>query len=330
MSAAGRWAGRLRRAGGVALAPLRRSRVTLERPIFVWGPGRCGSHLLYDVLSLHPGVVTPTAPERMKKGLWGWMHHGDDTPAALRGRPAPVEGIHGIWGAAGLPERFYGPLGQDALDGIDLDRVRRAYRRLDLAWRWERFAPRRVLDKSIPYLMMLEVLDVAFPDAYHVFLVREPRAIVNSILRLMRQSQVETAGREYGEGIWGHMYPAGWEAHRDEGAVAKHCWQVAALVEQGLVWQERLGARCARVRYEALAADPRGTAGRLFTFAGLGDPGDALAAVPERLPDHAPRWPRPDEPVGERYGRDLFFRDDERNAFERLEPVRRTLGYADA
>ena len=80
-----------RRVRRVAESVLQRSRVTLSRPVFIWGAPRSGTHLLYDLLSLHPDVACPRAWDRRKKGIWGGMHWGDDTPAALRDRPAPYE-----------------------------------------------------------------------------------------------------------------------------------------------------------------------------------------------------------------------------------------------
>src|SRR5688572_4829778 len=65
----------------------------LDRPIFLWGAGRTGSYLLYDLLSLHPDVVCTRGKAREAKGLYGTAHHGpSDHGDMLRNPFPPLEG----------------------------------------------------------------------------------------------------------------------------------------------------------------------------------------------------------------------------------------------
>ena len=67
--------------------------ITFEKPVFIWGVGRSGTHLIYDILSLHPSMNCLKVESRWKKGLWGAMNWGDSTTEQLKGYRIPVEGI---------------------------------------------------------------------------------------------------------------------------------------------------------------------------------------------------------------------------------------------
>ena len=77
--------------------------MTLEKPVFIWGAGKSGTHLLYDLLSLHPSLACFKVSGRRNKGLWGDLHWGDSTPEQLKGKPVPQEGGVHFWGQAGVP-----------------------------------------------------------------------------------------------------------------------------------------------------------------------------------------------------------------------------------
>jgi hypothetical protein len=94
-----------------------------------------------------------------------------------------------MWGGIGLPwdrvpvwvhDRVLTV--NDAVN-IDLQKVRKRYSRLFATWFWESFRILRVLDKSPNYILMTEIIDQAFPDALHVFAMRDAEAILDSIVR---------------------------------------------------------------------------------------------------------------------------------------------------
>jgi len=297
----------------------------LDRPVFIWGVPRSGTHLLYDVLSLHPSLACPTTPQRAKKGLWGNMHWGEDTPPALRGRPAPHEGFDRFWLGAGIQYDSIGLFERSRLDPSLGARIRTRYADLRRGWAGSGTARYRVLDKCPTYLLMLDAIDAVFPDSLHVFLIRDPRAVLNSLLRVYRfpergRGQIDELGFTTG-------VPPGHEAHRGESVVARLSWQIGALHALGDAHGARWPGRVFRVHYESLLADAHGTVEALFRDLGLTIWPSLRELVPRTFRGYDPPWPRPGEPTAVPFGKERCWEDGEVGQLEPVETLARALGY---
>lgn len=269
------------------------SYVTIEKPIFIWGIGRSGTHLLYDIMSLHPDLCFMKANHRWKKGLWGDMHYGDTTPEGLSGFPIPIEGMQSIWESAGVIPKFYGILKKGDSRYINKRVVVSNYMKLATQWKWKKRGKKyRILDKTPTYIMMVEVIDEIFPDSYHIFCIRDPRAVVNSILRMMRFSAKETSGKEYADGFFAHIYPDGFERYIKKPLVETLCWQVEQMLKIGFRYRLLLGQRLIPFRYEELLTNVRNAISYLYNKVELASFEEIYELIPSSLPDYSPKWPK--------------------------------------
>lgn len=308
---------------------LKRGVVSLEKPVFIWGTGRSGTHLLLDILSLHPSLMCPLmAGNRWKKGLWGDMHWGDTTPEPLKGHRIPYEGFQRLWLDAGLAFDAIGLLHRDCLSPDLAERVRDRFRDLHRVWLWKPAPSYRALDKTPVYILMVDVIDALFPDAYHVFCIRDPRAVLNSLLRVGRYQERSDKGRGRIDeiGFWS-VVPPGYEKHRHEPLVKRLSWQVKALYELGFGHRDLLGDRLVPFHYERLLDDAHESVSELFDRLEL-PPWPAIReAIPARFPDYSPPWPRDGRPPEEPFGKRRCYKDDEIEQLSEIEDLAVRIGY---
>lgn len=241
---------------------MKASRVTLERPVFIWGNGQSGTYLLYDLLALSEAFAYPSVTGWRKKGIAHLLS------------TKPVEGEPTMWGGVGLPwdrlpvwmhDRV---LTADEASTIDLKKVRRRYARLFATWFWQPQPILRVLDKSPNYLMMTEVIDQAFPDALHVFAMRDPESILDSIVRRFEDPKYRVEENWTGPvtGWYGNILLPGHEQRRTWPVNDRHRWQIEQVLEIGHKAAERIGSRCIRTRHEDLLANPKAALTRICNF----------------------------------------------------------------
>ena len=152
-----------------------RFHATLDRPIFIVGPGRSGTTLLRSLLSAHSRVsVTPETQFMARAERWG-----------LRG--AGLQCLDDFWDEYTGWERF--------LDlGVDPERCRELiaaqgkptfetiFRSLLIAYA-EKVGKPRVGEKSPGHVQFLSELLRWFPDAQVIVTLRDPRAVVASQLK---------------------------------------------------------------------------------------------------------------------------------------------------
>lgn len=302
---------------------LTKTAITLEKPLFIWGTGRCGTYLLFDILSLHPDLCCSRTTQRWKKGLWGDLHYEDSTPEALRNFLPPIEGTLLIWSPAGAPDVLKGCVQRND-PRINATKVIRNYRNLK---RQSIFAPPRekksILDKSPYYTMMVDFIDNLFPDSYHVFCIRDPRVVVNSMLRMMRETAPQTSGKEYADGFWGKLYPNGYKSYLQSPLVETLCWQIEQLLEMGIGYRFFLGSRLIAVRYEDLVEDVKGVSSHIFKRAQLPEP-EIYHMIPGSFKNYVPDWPANDD---FKPGNGIYFTQEEKRHLDALSGIAVKLGY---
>jgi omega-hydroxy-beta-dihydromenaquinone-9 sulfotransferase len=264
----------------VAVQPLEEAssfeRGTGLEPVFLVGPARSGTSLIYKSLCLHPDVayisnwvarfpdsprlafLNRAAPRFSSTRRRAWF--GTDSNAYVYGRkrglgerlfPTPVEG-EPVYAACGI-----GPL--DIGDG-DTSRqqgsLRRSVEKIQASARARVFVNKRIANNR-----RIGLLDSAFPGARFVSLVRDGRAVARSL------SEVDW---------WEHCYlpwyggsPAQWAAEgRDPWEACARNWvEDVRSMDQGLL--QVAPARLLRLTYESFIADPQGSLGRIAAFVGL-------------------------------------------------------------
>jgi hypothetical protein len=205
---------------------------------------------------------------------------------------------HALW------ETFHGPWDagweSNALGAEDVSGRERRY----LAWAIGALAkPRdeqRFVDKTPRNALRLPYLDALFPDATFVFVHRDGRAVVSSLLVAWRGRQ--TAAYTLPEPItidgrpldrWHFVLPPGWrdlDGRRLEDVCAL---QYVTCTEAIADFRDRLGpARAVDLRYEDLLADPVEQMRRVHDALrlGFGDVEEARARAEVRTPSGPEKW----------------------------------------
>lgn len=138
-----------------------------------------------------------------------------------------------------------------------------------------------------------------FPDALFVFLQREPRANLSSMMETWRAKGWVTYRQLPGwPGPWSLLLPPGYERLQSKPLeeVVAFQWRVAnetILDDLGSVPRDRWTT----VRYESLVADPRAEVAKLLDFAGLAMDSrlEDYLALPLPLSKHTQTKPDPDK-----------------------------------
>lgn len=213
----------------VFLSPLLPPRAMPERPIFIVGCPRSGTSILYQLLRRLPQT------------------------SSLGG-----EG-HALW------ETFHHPRAKDwssnALGADDVGSVERRY----ISWGIRLLAGRgRFVDKTPRNVLRLPYLDALFPDARYLFLFRDGRALVSSLIvgwrRRPEPSYILPSAfsvQGVADRYWHFLLPPGWrelDGHPVEDVCAL---QYTASLEAMLSFHDGLDpSRFVDLRYEDLVADP--------------------------------------------------------------------------
>jgi hypothetical protein len=253
-----------------------------ERPIFVIGTGRCGSTIVFEALTQHeelawfssyddrfPLIAAASAAARIYDlGIFRRLPRGEK-PQFKQGRtrlnkllPKPSECYRKWEEMCGRKFR------DDYLIGVhasseERGRVRRAVEAAARLQGKGRFAAKLTGPPRIHYLLSI------FPDAQFVHVVRDGRAVVNSLLN----TDFWRASGALRRPKWNNGLPAGWRAEwsrwgRSSAALAAIQYRTILQV----VDQERtlLGpGQFIEIRYEDFVEDARAVIHAVQEFAGL-------------------------------------------------------------
>ena len=244
----------------------------VRKPIFMWGCGRTGSYLLYDLLSLHRDLIMCRQSTRLSKGLYGSHHHGGGEYDHLLANPfPPIEGASRL-----LLSRFPQIQKTGRWEGIGATEIRKWYQ-LMAAYSVGR---RRLIDKAPKYTFLVDLLEGVFPDAQHVHCLRDPRAVAAGYIRRMAEPDACDE-----EGFWSWR-PTGWQDIRGRSLEDRATWLVIKTIRQGLENHAKLGERCIEARYETIIAQPRQELERVLSFLGLTPDLRLLDDLPKSFPNY--------------------------------------------
>lgn len=219
-----------------------------DRPVFILAPPRSGSTLLFETL-LH------------SEELWSLGDEGHtiiEKHEELRPRPFTLDSNRLVARhcTASLSRTILHDFRQQIRDrdGRAIpDSSVKAIRLLEKT-------PKNIL--RIPFLLQL------FPDARFIYLVRDARDNISSIMDGWLSGRFATYGdKQTRHGPWSFLVPPGWHKHADKTLAAIAAFQWAACHEQAM--KDLLGVapqrRCA-VNYAELVAEPETVVERLCQF----------------------------------------------------------------
>lgn len=223
------------RSVGVGAIPMRRE-TGFDRPVFIVSPPRSGSSLLFETMTLAPDVYTI-----------GGESHG------------VIEGIP----ALDVPSRGFGSnrlVAGDATAAVVAQlRERYAERLFDRDRQRPRGSAVRMLEKTPKNALRIPFLLEAFPDAHFVYLYRDPRQVLASMMEAWESGGFRTYPDLPGwTGLpWSLLLVPGWRKLIGKSLAEIVATQWATTTETILddlsaVARERV---CV-ARYDALLADP--------------------------------------------------------------------------
>jgi hypothetical protein len=238
-------------AGPVVSAPAAsRPAARIDRPVFIIAAPRSGSTLLFETLAESHAICT----------LGGEAH-------------GAIEGAQ--------------PALRPGAPGVDSNRLERAQATPEVIRRLhEEFAAQRrcapgatgvdpaqlrFLEKTPKNALRIPFLDAAFPDAQFIFLWREPRGNLASIIDAWQSGRwITYRGLDEREDPWSLLLPPGWRALRAAPLheIASFQWESAnriALDDLSKIDDRRWTA----LTYDELIADPRAVIGRITNFIGI-------------------------------------------------------------
>jgi LPS sulfotransferase NodH len=249
----------------------------LDRPIVILSAPRAGSSLLFETLAQAAGVYS----------IGGESHQLIESIAALR----PGRGV----------ARSNRLTRRDATTTIVTElRQRFAGRVVDRDGQVpDSGAKTRLLEKTPKNALRVPFLLEVFPDAQFIFLQREPRANLSSMIEAWRAKGWVTYRQLPGwPGPWSLLLPPGYERlqGRPLEEVVAFQWRVAnETILDDLADLPR--ERWTSVRYEDLVRDPRAEVARLLEFTGLAMDArlESYLAKPLPLSKYTQTRPEPDK-----------------------------------
>jgi Sulfotransferase family len=215
----------------------------LERPVFLIGCPRSGTSICMTLFATHPWVANWSEATRV------WDPGQYDDPLADH-----------CWGRERATKQ-------------DAERLHA---------RFEHFRQKsgkpRFVNKHPRNSVRIEYMDAIFPDAFYVNIIRDGRAVAQSIVK-------KISGASYRQPIpfGAFCKPPGWRAYLREDPVEQAALQWREIVRYVLDRRHLLGDRYCEVRYEDMCSYPRQVFGCLFERVGLPSSPEYLSNIPTKL-----------------------------------------------
>ncbi|MGK7296820.1 MAG: sulfotransferase [Candidatus Wenzhouxiangella sp. M2_3B_020] len=252
-----------------------RLRLQLRRPVIVGAAPRSGSTLLFEALSASPDLVSI-----------GGESHG------------VIESIDGLDPSS--REDHSNALGPEDADPGTVTALRQRFLeavvRHEPAERLKALGPElRLLEKTPKNALRIGFFEKVFPAARYVYLVRDPRENISSIIDAWRSGRFVTYPELPGWNgpPWSLLLIPGWKTlpADDVAAIAAHQWRAAheAMLER---FEQLPAERVVTLRYESLRVEPEAALKRLCAALNVAIP-DVEGALP--LSRHTLTPPDPDK-----------------------------------
>ena len=216
----------------------------LEKPVFIIAAPRSGSTLVFETLAATPGFNTFGS-----EAHWLVEDHGALRPGApgvdsnrLTAADATAAIVDAI--RQSVSGRLRGPSGQPPAEGAP----------------WLEKTPKNAL--RIPFLKRV------FPDARFIFLWRDPRENLSSIMEAWRSGGWITYPALPGwDGPWSLLLPPGWQFLRGAALETVAAWQWRSTNQTAIEDLQQLPPQdWTSVNYQDFLANPEATTRRLCDF----------------------------------------------------------------
>ncbi|MFT6267668.1 MAG: hypothetical protein ACJAVV_000467 [Alphaproteobacteria bacterium] len=221
-----------------------------EKPIFIIAAPRSGSTLLFETLMRH-------------QQLWSF---GDEGHAWIEKYPnlRPVRGgvASNRLTGADINEALAEQLKLDMLQGMISAQGERVNTNTGAI---------RLLEKTPKNCLRIPFIDTIYPDAHYIYLYRDPKDSISSIIEGWRHQRFVTYGDVRMEhGRWCFLRPPAWQEmlRRPLNEIAAFQWQTCQdIILDDLAAIER--QRWTLCAFDEFLDDPKGTISRLQNFCEL-------------------------------------------------------------
>lgn len=219
-----------------------------ERPVFILAPPRSGSTLLFETLGHCAGLYS----------LGDEGHGIIEQHAALRPRPFSNDSNRLL--AEHCSETLAGNIRADLLRQI-CDRDGRSP---DVATAQKV----RLLEKTPKNILRIPFLLQLFPDARFIYLLRDARDNISSIMDGWLSGRFQTYGdKQTRHGPWSFLVPPGWHEHTGNSLAGIATFQWSACHEFAMLDLSELApSRWCAVNYSEFLADTAAVVERLCQF----------------------------------------------------------------
>lgn len=231
----------------------------VKEPIFMVGVPHSGTSISMRLFAMHPDVVNKSEANTILQPM-GYFDYenGDHVRTEADATPDEIERLHA---------------------------------RFEFT-RWRRRKP-RIINKSPNNTARLAFLNEVFPDAYFIHVLRDGRAVVNSLIRSL-PAESETRDRfkpwKERENPFPGVKPPNWRSLLRDNPIEQHALQWREAIRYALKTESELALRCLHIKYEELCEDPRGVMAEAYRFGGLRVTDEILERLPERLIDQNYKW----------------------------------------
>lgn len=245
--------------------------ITIDRPVFIVGMPRSGSTALHDVLSRHPEFATTTHVTRKFPANYAMLKL--ISPFYRNHKP----------GEAGSMWDRYVTGDSDVLRATDVTAESRLFYTKAVGNVIRLYDRPRFLSKCPRNGLRMEFLAAIFPDAQFIHLIRDGRAVCQSVMERRKRSGDINA--------WWDAKPDGWRQweHSDPVEAVAHQWDsvVRTVSKSGSMFP---ASQYLEVRYEDFTADPVAFVQGLGRFCSANWPRDEIVRATRHIENRNDKW----------------------------------------
>ena len=224
---------------------------SFQKPIFIISPPRAGSTLLFESLTTFPGLYH--LPNEGDNIWWRFFPYG-------RAGSEPSDYVPWTSDTSSSARPLRREIYERAVKHT-LIKNKRGRRKFQYIFGLKKI---RYLDKTIANCFHLDFLKNAFPDTQYIFLIRDPRSSIASMIegwphkRMFGKPQLTAFFPRSGTLTithWSYPAPPGWQSvlHKPLPEICAWSWREHVLA--ALNFFDRTGAPVTRVYYEDLIKD---------------------------------------------------------------------------
>lgn len=262
---------------------------TIREPIFILGSGRSGTTILYKLLGAHPEVcwfsnitnAYPNIPQlSVLQRVFDVPYLGQLAKRIMftkKGRMIPIMPSEG--------ENIYRTLGRfenkKKSTKKDYPSTNNELFSKNISIHCRATGKQRFINKNTANTQRIELLHYLYPDAFWIHLIRDGRAVANSLYRVKWWPSTRI--------WWLHKTPHEWNPDGSK-------WiQLCAMHWEKNVQEIRsqattLHPRYLEVRYEKLVKHPKETIETIMRFTHLTPAKEYIRTVPSKLPNYDDMW----------------------------------------